>query len=104
MKELTFNELTRNNTERCNKHYHKVNKWSPALWCLSMCGEAGEAANKIKKSVRGDKIKKIEIGKEIADVIMYADLLATRLGFKLGDLVRQKFNEVSDRKGSKIKL
>lgn len=45
-----------------------------------------------------------KLANELADVVIYADLLATRIGRSLGDCVRQKFNEKSDEIGSPIKL
>ena len=36
--------------------------------------------------------------------MIYADLLSHRLGIDLSDAVRQKFDEVSGRVGSNIKL
>jgi NTP pyrophosphatase (non-canonical NTP hydrolase) len=41
---------------------------------------------------------------EIADVVIYADLLAARIGRSLDDCVRQKFNSKSDEIGSAVKL
>lgn len=86
-------------------HAEGLADWSPAEWTNALAGEVGELCNLTKKLGRGDaNIKMEDIGKEIADVVIYADLIATRMGFKLEDLVRQKFNEVSDRRGSDIKL
>jgi NTP pyrophosphatase (non-canonical NTP hydrolase) len=61
----------------------------------------------IKKVRRGDRTPNeaaSDIGKELADVVCYADLLAQRLGLSLGELVRDKFNEVSGRVNSNIRL
>jgi len=81
-----------------------------------MAGELGEACNQIKKLRRltdGKQLANIptsakaivnKIAKELADTVIYADLLAARLGIDLGISVRDKFNEVSDRVGSDIKL
>lgn len=41
---------------------------------------------------------------ELADVVTYADLLAARMDIDLGEAVREKFNEVSDRVKSRITL
>jgi len=41
---------------------------------------------------------------EIADMVIYADLLAQRLGRKLEDAIKNKFNQTSDKVGSDIKL
>jgi NTP pyrophosphatase (non-canonical NTP hydrolase) len=80
-----------------------------------MAGEAGETCNEVKKLRRLDdnpyndaalerSKQKEKIAKELADTIIYADLLAARLGIDLGDAVIQKFNEVSRRVHSKIYL
>jgi hypothetical protein len=73
-------------------------------WACALAGETGEACNLIKKLRRGDAIDTEDIGKELADVVIYADLLAARLGIDLGEAVVQKFNEVSDRYGYAGKL
>jgi NTP pyrophosphatase (non-canonical NTP hydrolase) len=69
-----------------------------------MAGECGEACNLIKKLRRGQDITVESIGKELADVVTYVDLLAARLGIDLEVAIINKFNEVSDRCGSAIKL
>jgi NTP pyrophosphatase (non-canonical NTP hydrolase) len=45
-----------------------------------------------------------EVGKEIADVATYLDLICSHLGLSFEAILRAKFNEVSDRVGSDIKL
>jgi NTP pyrophosphatase (non-canonical NTP hydrolase) len=74
-----------------------------------MAGEVGEACNVVKKIRRienGTNTAKdpqtfdacrIMLADELADTIIYADLLAARLGIDLGEAVRNKFNEVSRR-------
>lgn len=117
MNKLTFNELSKKNIKRCNSAFHPLDSWTPTDWATALAGETGEACNFIKKLRRFEdgedkpynKGLKREVliksaGKELADVVFYADLLAQRLGLNLGDLVVDKFNEVSDRVGSKIKL
>lgn len=42
------------------------------------------------------KEKKKDIGKEIADVLTYLDLLATKNGINMWEELKEKFNEVSD--------
>ena len=53
-----------------------------------------------------DEIAKLQdrLALELADVVIYADLLAERLGIDLGAAVRTKFNEVSDRRNIDIRL
>ncbi len=105
---LTFRRLRETNVRRCQDAFKRcLTDWSLAEWSNAMAGECGEACNLTKKMLRGDRGGKKdikELGKEIADVIVYADLLAAAAGIDLEKAVIQKFNEVSDRKKSKIKL
>lgn len=127
---LSFDQLRNANRERCGKAYHSVNDWSPSDWGNAMAGEFGEVAvefldlqsllikffqkiqacDTIKKIMRqlddDDEIAKLQgrLALELADVVIYADLLAERLGIDLGAAVRTKFNEVSDRRNIDIRL
>lgn len=95
---VNFDALRELNIERCEAKdgfKHNLLSWSPTDWGCAMGGECGEALNLIKKLRRGEEIDPVQIGKEIADVVIYADLLAARLGLRLGDLVRMKFNQKS---------
>ena len=77
--------------------------WTPAEWLQAVVGELGEYANKRKKFERGDISEeefKIEAGKELADVVIYLDILALQFGISLGQVVKDKFNEVSERVGA----
>lgn len=89
--------------------------WALSQWSNATCGELGEAADLIKKIERGDfeldEVVTIKgetatarefLAKEIADVICYADLLANRAGVDVGEAVRAKFNEISQRVASPI--
>ena len=81
--------------------------WLLSAWCNAVCGELGEAANLIKKIERGDYTldeKREELGKELADVLTYLDILAFRAGVDLGQATMDKFNEVSIRVGSTVRL
>lgn len=85
---------------------------------LSMAVHAGRACNITKKYERGDYDEndgtgydqtdhirfQEDLGKELADVIIYADLLAARCGINLCVAIRRKFNEVSDRRSCDIKI
>lgn len=114
--DLTFNELRKANVHRCETVFHKLDEWSPSDWGNALAGECGEACNEIKKLRRLDtedkskdteaerEKRRINIGKELADLICYADLTAARLGIDLAQAVRDKFNEVSDKRETDIKL
>lgn len=81
--------------------------WSPAQWLQAVVGELGEYANIRKKFERGDIDEaefNIEAKKELADVMCYLDILADQLKIDLSDAVKEKFNEVSIRVGSRVYL
>lgn len=70
-------------------------------------GELGEAANELKKFNRGDYTRAEfarRFKKEIADAQIYLDLLAFNAGIDLAEVTRDKFNEVSRRIKSKVRL
>ncbi len=113
---LSFEQLREANVRRCEQVFHKLCDWSPTDWATAMAGECGEACNLIKKLRRldgADMLKDshfnrqalvLATGKELADLVIYADLLAARLGLDLGDEVARKFNQVSQERGSDVKF
>lgn len=113
---MTFEELRKANVKRCGESFHPLHDWSPTDWGCAMGGECGEALNKIKKLRRlgantllaenhiGRDSLIQEIADEIADVVIYADLLCERLNINLHDAIVRKFNIVSDRVASTTKL
>ncbi len=116
---LDLEVLRKANVTRCEKSFHKLDDWSVTDWACAMAGEAGEACNLAKKLRRltgptyetgkANTPKSVQeiiagIADELADVIIYVDLLAARLDIDLDSTVRQKFNEVSRRVGSDITL
>jgi NTP pyrophosphatase (non-canonical NTP hydrolase) len=79
--------------------------WALSTWSNAVLGELGELANLIKKVERGDLTldeAREALGKECADVATYLDILAFRLGVDLGQVVMDKFNEVSRRVGAGV--
>lgn len=101
---LDFQELRDANVRRCQDVFHGVAEWSLPDWGCAMAGEVGEACNLIKKHRRGEDINLDDIAEEVADVVIYADLLLARMNRDLGEAVRAKFNKVSERRRSAIKL
>lgn len=116
MSALTFDELRSANVLRCEEVFHPVIDWSPTDWACAMAGECGEACNEVKKLRRLDGADsdldseerraelRSKIGDELADLVIYADLLAARLGIDLAACVASKFNEVSIKRGSVVRL
>jgi len=101
--DLTFKQLRAANTDRLWGIHHD-DKWSPNDWAVATAGELGEALNKLKKLRRGENIPGREVAEELADTVIYLDLLAASLGIDLEDAVRLKFNKVSERYGVKVRL
>jgi NTP pyrophosphatase (non-canonical NTP hydrolase) len=113
---MDFDTLRLVNVSRCEEVFHPLHSWSPTDWACAMAGEAGEACNVVKKLRRhADKTNTVKdpqkeeeliamIADELADTVIYADLLAARLGIDLGDAIRTKFNEVSILRESRWRL
>lgn len=76
---------------------------------LGLTGEAGEVAEKIKKVIRDDAgvegmdvAKKMEIAKEIGDVLWYCANLAYDLGFTLDRVAEMNLDKLRDRKARSV--
>ena len=81
--------------------------WSLNDWLTAVEGELGELANVLKKVRRGDlslEEARPALGKECADVVTYLDILAMRIGVSLGGETIAKFNEISLRVNSPVRL
>lgn len=123
MSNLKFDDLTAANLERLpvfknakGGRAHASNDgsdWSLAEWTNATAGEVGEACNLAKKLVRGDfgapgseeyMLMLYQLARELADVVIYADIACRRTGHMLGDVVVSKFNEVSRRVNCDIYL
>lgn len=108
---LNFDTFRSVNLARCLRwHPDGIASWSKSDWAVAIAGEAGEMCNVVKKLNRlrdglagnhGEDVSHAKLiaklGQELADVVIYCDLLAQREGLNLGELVRSKFNEVSER-------
>ncbi|MCQ3014733.1 MazG-like family protein [Pseudomonas tremae] len=106
---LSFQKLRQANVKRLTSSKYKLceQNWQPAHWMNALTGEAGECANIIKKVDRGDYSLESalpNIARELADIHSYLDILAFKLGIDLGAATVSKFDEVSERIGSSIRL
>ncbi len=72
-------------------------------WVLGINGEAGEVAEKIKKIIR-DKNgvispqDKLELGKELGDVLWYLAVFAHDLGLSLDKIAGENLDKLQSRK------
>lgn len=75
-----------------------------------MVGEAGEAANEVKKlvreaaGIRGSRTTIEKLGDELADVVICVDLVAEIYGIDLIEAIKRKFNQTSDNVNIQVKL
>lgn len=117
---LTFDDwMTPNRARSVEWHLANSEAWSGADWSNAMVGEAGEAANVVKKLRRLETGTKIQndrdsekvyedlvedLGRELADTMMYIDLVACHYKIHLPRALVEKFNEVSDKYGFEQKI
>lgn len=95
-----YRNLRQANLARVTFFNHTLEGWSPAMWACALAGEVGELCNLLKKQFRnkpGDSAEATNeaIADEIADIAIYLDLLAARLGIDVARAVEKKFNEKS---------
>ncbi len=69
---------------------------------LGLTGEAGEVSDKIKKIIRDkeniiDKETKLELKKELGDVLWYISQLSTELGLELEDVAQNNLDKLFKR-------
>ena len=124
MTNLDLSVLRESNVTRMHRWHGEDDDWTLADWSNAMCGEAGEAANVVKKirrtetpglweaqrypghapqhaalvsadSATAREALTVKLADELADVICYADLLAHKAGIDLAAAVIAKFNRVS---------
>lgn len=114
---LTFNTLTDASVKRL-PHFKNAkgeqahsnpdgSDWSLTDWMTAVAGEVGEAANIIKKIRRGDfslEEAKEPLSEELADAVCYIAILAFRADIDLGKAIIRKFNAVSAKVGSQIRI
>ena len=72
-------------------------------WVLGLNGEAGEVAEKLKKIVRDHNSvvtpeDKIEMAKELGDVLWYIAVFAESLGVSLDEIAQKNLTKLKSRK------
>lgn len=105
---MTLNELREANISRCSRWHPKgIISWSLSDWGVAAAGEMGETLNIIKKlnrerdSITGNAVTEEELRKaladEIADTVIYLDILAESQGINLEKSIVSKFNRTSEK-------
>lgn len=66
---------------------------------LKLCGESGEVAEKIGKSIRDNtRLDDADLAKELGDVLWYVANLADYLGYDLSEIAERNLKKLADRK------
>ncbi len=71
---------------------------SMAYLALGLTGEAGEVAEKIKKSIRDGVLNEEEVAKELGDVLWYLSNLSLSIGYTLEEVAVLNIKKLEDRK------
>ncbi len=109
--DLSFAELRAKNVQRCEESFYPLIALSPIEWAARIEEELGEffaVLNKMHRAQLNPKHPTVltlqDAADELGDVQTCVDLVAARLGIDLSQATRRKFNIVSDRVGSKVRL
>jgi hypothetical protein len=113
MNHLTFAHLRRANVARCEELYRDVTDWSPLEWTNALGAEYGQICKMMKRLSEHEKRPRIwaltdrqrqKLQDLLADLVIFADLLADRTAIDLGLAVKLRFNEVSEANHSEHRL
>ncbi|SFG60710.1 nucleoside triphosphate pyrophosphohydrolase family protein [Prevotella sp. KH2C16] len=95
---MTFNEYQ----EAAGKTAIYPRKLSIVYPLIGLAGETGEVAEKVKKIIRDndgifDESEKLEIAKELGDVLWYLSAIAADMGYRLDDIARLNIEKIQSR-------
>lgn len=105
-----FRKLSIANKERQTEWDPEAKTSGLAYRAAELAGEAGEAANVLKKlererlGIRGSRATKEQLAEELADVIICASLAANVADIDLWPAIVAKFNKTSEAVGLATKL
>jgi NTP pyrophosphatase (non-canonical NTP hydrolase) len=107
--DLTFAAFSAANRKRCEEGFKRKLGTRDAVvsMAIGLAEEAGEVSGAVRAylGISERKERSAEkVGHEIADLVSYADLLAQSCGMTLEAVLVEKFNIVSARIGSAIRI
>ncbi|MCB1516098.1 MAG: MazG-like family protein [Hyphomicrobiaceae bacterium] len=106
---LSLSQLRTANRAR-QRRWDPDSKITLLFWSTALAGEVGEACNVVKKLERqslglaGSATSIDALREELADVLIYLDLLADAAGIDLSRATIEKFNSSSTKLGLKVFL
>jgi NTP pyrophosphatase (non-canonical NTP hydrolase) len=98
---MTFDEYQERALDTAINHPDPL--MNKTIWAMGVAGEAGEVLEKWKKIVayKDGKLSdedKVEVGKELADVVWYIAVMAHSLGLSFDELMQQNLEKLQSRK------
>lgn len=99
-----INLFSRSNALRCTEAFRPIDDWSEVDWAFASAAEVGLLCNFILIRRRGTPLKPKHLYDKIADSITCLDLLSSRLGAPLGEVLAHRFNAVSAQKACPLTL
>lgn len=104
-----FSRRNRLRSESASGFDHALSSWSLSDWMTAVVGEVGEAANIIKKLNRArdgipgnsetEDALRAALADELADAMIYLDLLAQAAGYDPQTIRDEKFDKTSRKIG-----
>lgn len=114
---MNFREFQRINEARIPAFGPNCENWRPMEWGCALAEEAGEVCGVLKKRARtphptlaGHDITGkpnptlSDLGEELADVLTYAFIIASRHGIDLNNALRLKWNKVSEKVNHPVRI
>lgn len=90
---MNFKDFQVRSTRTMNINY--TSKEALSNYGMGLCGEAGEAIDKLKKFIfHGHELDIKEIAKELGDVLWYVSALATTLDIELEEIAELNINKL----------
>jgi NTP pyrophosphatase (non-canonical NTP hydrolase) len=106
---MSFSNRNRIRCEHPSGFNHPLSSWTLSDWTTATLGELGEAANIVKKlnryrdgipgNVETEEELRAALADEIADTVIYLDLLAQAAGLDLTTIRDAKFAKTSKKIG-----
>lgn len=107
--DYTLNALADLQRRRSKESFPQCEQWTLPDLMTAIMGELGEAANELKKLRRGDLCKypgerHDKVALELIDTLTYTLLMLNMMDYDIEHIFARKFNEVSERVSSPLRL